>query len=136
MTNETTLDIRKVPVSELQTRDGGEVLGVFDNTKENESSMWRCLVVMKLEDGGLDSVTMSTAGRVWSDRETAFDIIRKKQLKGRVLYKQHGSYHISDDSWTEEDFVKTCCTNSYPTASNPQFIRILTEVPELPTEEV
>ena len=86
MTNETrtsdseVLDIRKVPVSELQTRDGREVLGVFDNTAESESSMWRCLVVMKLEDGGLDSVTMSTAGRVWSDKETAFDIIRKMNI--------------------------------------------------------
>jgi hypothetical protein len=131
MSNDTSLDIRKVPVSELQTRDGREVLGVFDNTREGEASTYRCLVIMKLEDGGIDSLTMSTAGRVWGDKETAFDIIRKKQLKGRVLYKKFGHYYITDSCWTKDEFVV-----EFPATPNLTFIRILTEVPELPTEEV
>jgi hypothetical protein len=132
MSNDTSLDIRKVPVSELQTRQGCEVLGIF---KEEHPQYLPCYVVARTKEG-LSAFHTDVDGRLSVSKETCADIIRKKQLKGRVLYTQHGSYHISDDSWTEEDFVRECCTNSYPTASNPQFIRILTEVPELPTEEV
>jgi hypothetical protein len=92
------------------------------------------LVVVKLDEG-LDTIFVNTAGRVWNEKATDSDIIRKKQFKGRVLYMQHGNYHISDTSWTEADFVREC-SSSYPNASCAQFIRILTEVPELPVEEV
>ena len=129
MSNET-LDIRKIPVSELQTRDGTDVLGVYDDPVQSELGCGRVVIVAKTLTGSVVTFRVSTEGLRLS-RPTACqsDILRKKQLKGRVLYRNgSGNFLVSPDGWTESDFK---CQFSSLT-----FIRILTEVPELPAEEV
>jgi hypothetical protein len=128
MTNE--LDIRKVPVSELQTRAGEEVLFVAEDLSESGRYPYsRVVVVVRLGDGAVFLHRVGVDGRgAYSDIDVP-DIIRKKQLKGRVLYiGVDGKHYITDYCYTKENFTTFFTLE--------KFIRILTEVPELPTEEV
>jgi hypothetical protein len=130
MSNDTSLDIRKVPVAELQTRDGTDVLGVYDDPVPSELGCGRVVIVAKTLTGSVVTFRVSTEGLRLSCRSVCqSDIIRKKQLKGRVLYHCAHGYRVTDLIFTERQFK-----DMWPTER--QFIRILTEVPELPTEEV
>jgi hypothetical protein len=127
MSNDTSLDIRKIPVSELQF-GRVEVLQVLDDVSWTEDSFYRCFVIGRKTEGqkSLCSFFTDVHGNTAGGKER---IIRKKQLKGRVLYRNtSGGIDISCNCFTEAEFKEQC--------SKWVFIRILTEVPELPTEEI
>ena len=129
-----TLDIRKIPVSELQTRDGREVLGVFECHLHRPGTV---LVIVRQASGLADSILAQYSGKfITGDLTSNNDIIRKKQLKGRVLYREYGRggrLAVTDKEYTEAEFKDSYTSDGIQIRG---FVRILTEVPELPTEEV
>lgn len=119
---DTTFDIRKVPVEDLQHCGNGVILGVFDDTSCLNGSEDRVLVVMR--GPGVFTIRVSPKGE-----QDGFQVIRcKPKLKGRVLYhSSDGTVHVSCLDYTETEFKEH---------GNGKFIRIITEIKELPVEEV
>lgn len=117
-------DITKVPVEKLQTRRGDRVIAL------HEGKYNRLVVIEDPSSGRLFAVTnvnRDGTGPYCHD----LDIGVKTELKGRVLYKDTytGKFDVTSDSYTQSEFTAGCL----PTL---QFIRIVTEIKELPVEEV
>ena len=118
-------DIRKIPLEELMHVSAGKVLGVFEDKDCHELGTNRILVVTE-QNGSIYTHRVGTNGM-----SAGSQVIRRKpKLKGRVLYRgvNEETLQVSGSDMTEEQFKQT--------HKNLVFIRIITEIPELPVEEV